>query len=134
MINKIKKLFENQAVKNIALGLSVIIYIIIIPFLINSLFKMEAPWEWLVAEWSAGDALSFYGILVSAFITMYGVYLTISFSFKQFREEQRSQILPYLSIHYYCTVHRPYDIFSSNQTSESWDDEIDSNVKFGEYL
>jgi|GEM_PF-2744583 len=45
--------------------LIVILVIVIIPLLINLSFKYSIGIEWLAAEWSAGDALGFYGSVLS---------------------------------------------------------------------
>ena len=36
-----------------------------VPFVINILFKINATTDILVAEWSAGDALGYYGAILS---------------------------------------------------------------------
>ena len=36
-----------------------------VPFVINILFKINATTDILVAEWSAGDALRYYGAILS---------------------------------------------------------------------
>jgi len=43
--------------------------LLVIPFTINSIFKFHS-WNWLSAEWSAGDFLSFYGTVLSFLGTM----------------------------------------------------------------
>ena len=45
--------------------LCLIIIIVFIPFIINILFKLELNIWWLESEWSAGEALNFYGIILS---------------------------------------------------------------------
>lgn len=54
-----KKLFKPLAIVIISL------IIIMIPIIINILFKFDFNIWWLQGEWSAGDALSFYGCLLS---------------------------------------------------------------------
>lgn len=52
--------------------------IFIIPLIINILFKYNFGITIFQSEWDAGDALSFYGALLSGIITMIGVILTIN--------------------------------------------------------
>lgn len=54
-----KKLFKSLTIVIISL------IIIMIPIIINILFKFDFNIWWLQSEWSAGDALSFYGGLLS---------------------------------------------------------------------
>lgn len=52
------------------------VFIIIIPVIINVLFKFESPCSFLVAEWKAGDVLGFYGTLLASVTTIIGVYIS----------------------------------------------------------
>ena len=73
-----------------------IVGLIVIPVLINVVFKMDFGIEILQAEWDAGDALSFYGVLLAAFLAVYGVYLSIDYSNRNYRDDLRNQVLPFL--------------------------------------
>ncbi len=53
----------------ISLLLIVLVIIVVIPFIINCLFKLVSPCNLLIAEWDAGDALIFYGAVLSFFST-----------------------------------------------------------------
>ena len=57
-----------------------LIGIILIPLLIHIAFKIESPLSVLEAEWTAGDVLAFYGVLVGSIATVWGVYLSIEYS------------------------------------------------------
>lgn len=48
------------------------------PFIINSLFKLETSNKFLVAEWSAGDMLSYYGSVLVGLATVYLSYVAIT--------------------------------------------------------
>jgi hypothetical protein len=74
-----------------------IIFAVGIPFLINLAFKVNAPML-LVAEWSAGDVLSFYGSLVASVATIIGVYLSIDYAQRNYREDEKNRIKPYLAL------------------------------------
>jgi len=74
------------------------IFLFIIPVAINCLFKIKAPIELLAAEWEAGDALSFYSTLLASVATIIGVYLSIVYAQKNYREDERNRIKPYLAL------------------------------------
>ena len=48
----------------------ILLLLIGIPFVINILFKINATTDIFVAEWSAGDALGYYGAILSFFGTV----------------------------------------------------------------
>ena len=75
-----------------------IITLFVIPLCIHILFKMQAPLPFLVAEWSAGDILAFYGVLVGAAATVAGVYISIHASQENYREDVRNRSLPYITV------------------------------------
>lgn len=51
--------------KTVVICLVIIIVLIVIPFFINVLFKVDTNIRLLQAEWSAGDALGYYGSVLS---------------------------------------------------------------------
>lgn len=75
-----------------------IITLFVIPLCIHVLFKMQAPISFLVAEWSAGDILAFYGVLVGAAATVAGVYISIHASQENYHEDVRNRSLPYITV------------------------------------
>lgn len=70
-----------------------LILIIVGPLAINWLFKQKAPIEVLVAEWDASAALGYYGAVIGAAIAVYGVFLTIRYSQKNYKEDVRNRTL-----------------------------------------
>ena len=72
-----------------------VVGLVVVPLLINFLFKMDFGIELLRAEWDAGDALSFYGGLLAALLAVYGVYLSIDYSKRIYRDDLRNQVLPF---------------------------------------
>lgn len=87
--------------KSISIFITIIIAIIFlfaIPLAINWLFKVEAPFELLVAEWDSGDALSFYSALLASVSTIIGVYLSILYAQKNYREDERNRNKPYFAL------------------------------------
>ena len=75
-----------------------IIGLIVIPVLINVVFKIDFGIEFLRAEWDAGDALSFYGVLLAAFLAVYGVYLSIDYSNRNYTDDLKNQVLPFFAV------------------------------------
>lgn len=59
------------------LMLCVFVVLIIIPLLINILYKINIGIWLLQSEWNAGELLSFYGAILSAIGTVLGVFYTI---------------------------------------------------------
>lgn len=77
---------------------SFIVFVVLIPLIINKLFKINSPIEILRAEWDASAALSFYGTLLAAAVAVYGVYLTIQYSQSNYKEDVRNRVLPFIVI------------------------------------
>lgn len=72
-------------VLSICIGV-IVLTVFIIPFLINYAFKVDCPIELFRTEWNAGDALSFYGVIIASVFTIIGVYMTIQYSQKSYKE------------------------------------------------
>jgi hypothetical protein len=72
--------------------------LIIIPLCINLFFKISAPADFLVSEWTAGDALTFYGVLLGAGLAVWGVFLSIQYAQRNYREDVRNRVLPFFAI------------------------------------
>lgn len=65
------------------------------PILINELYKNENGY---LTMWEAKDMLSYFGMIIAASIGVAGVYFTICVSNKNYREDARKRILPYIAI------------------------------------
>jgi hypothetical protein len=70
--------------------------VIIIPAIINLLFKWHTNSAILWAEWDAGDVLTFYGEVLAAIATIVVVVLTINFTVNNQRIERKLSIKPHL--------------------------------------
>ncbi len=70
----------------------------IVPLLINVLFKYDFGIEYIRAEWTAGDALSFYGAIVASLSTVLGVFFTVKYSNEKYRNDIRNKVLPFFTI------------------------------------
>ena len=75
-----------------------LMFIFLIPLAINVAFKQKAPCSFWVAEWGAGDALSFYGTLLASVATIIGVYISIQYAQKSYRDDVRNQVLPFFAV------------------------------------
>lgn len=71
--------------------LAFIVAFIILPFFINLAFKSTSSLDFLVAQWNAGDALTFYGTVVGAFVTVIALITTIVFTNEQNRKSELFQ-------------------------------------------
>lgn len=91
MIDQLKKRW-------LALLLWGALLLIVIPVAINYAFKMPAFCELLVAEWTSGDALSFYGVLVGVFAAVWGIYLNIEAAQENYRDDIRNRVLPFIAL------------------------------------
>lgn len=68
-MQKFLKYIKNHIILLICLVLSILIVTMGIPFLINYSFKTTALTSIFIAEWDAGDALVYYGAMLSFFST-----------------------------------------------------------------
>lgn len=75
-----------------------ILLLVVLPLAINYTFKMPVFCELLVAEWTAGDALSFYGVLVGVFAAVWGIYLSIEATQDNYRDDIRNRVLPFIAL------------------------------------
>lgn len=65
-----------------------------VPVIINELYKTNIGYLTL---WGADDILSFYGTILGAMGGILGVFLTVRYSIKQYQEDARQRIMPFIS-------------------------------------
>ena len=109
---------------------------VVIPFIINCLFKFDWNNEFLRVEWGAGDALSFYGSIIASFSTIIGIFLTIRYSQENYKEDVRNRVLPFISFDE-LTVESKFYVFESFSKAQSRDDESrdeSEHIKYREYI
>ena len=94
---------------NITKGIIVASFMIIVgPIIIHFLFKQQGP-QWLKAEWGAGDAISYYGVLLASVITIYGLFLTFKDNRRGIEEQSRLDKLPFIGMNTFDVSYRiPY--------------------------
>ena len=77
---------------------SVLLVIVVVgPILINICYKFSGP-DWIISEWSAGDMLQYYGMILTALIAIGGVFLTFQDNRKGIKEQSRLDKLPFFSL------------------------------------
>lgn len=69
--------------------------VIVIPVIINELYKKG---EGYVTLWSAADVLSYYGMILAAVGAAAGVFFSLKHSQKQYEEDTRKRVLPYIAV------------------------------------
>lgn len=77
--------------------LAVIVLGIIIggPIIINEFYRNNSGY---MTIWGAADVLTYYGAIIAASGAAIGVYCSIRYSHKQYREDKRRDVLPYFAI------------------------------------
>ena len=64
------------------------------PYVINECYKAGG----YITMWNAADVLSYYGTVIAAVIGIIGVYLTVYISNKNYRDDARSRVLPFIAV------------------------------------
>lgn len=64
------------------------------PYIINECYKTGG----YIRNWKAADVLAYYGTIIGAVISIVGVYLTVYISNKNYRDDVRSRVLPFIAI------------------------------------
>ncbi len=115
--------------------LLVITCFIIVPLLINIMFKYDFGICILQAEWEAGDALAFYGVILAAILAVYGVYMTIGVSNNNYKDNLRNNVLPFFSVYNLKTKSRKNMLFVglNGNNDKSDDKETQMDTGYHEY-
>lgn len=123
-----------QFIKKHALIISTLalLFVLGIPVLINCLFKLHPSIDFFSAEWDAGDALGFYGTLLGAVATVGGVFLSIQYAQKNYREDERNRQLPFFALTY-MRPNSNYSPFQSLPTEQESKTEISNDeIRYSE--
>ena len=93
------------------------IFIVAIPLGINSLFKLTSPLNIFIAEWGAGDALAFYGVMLASATTIIGVYISIEHAQRNYRIDEVNRVKPYFALTHYRSQSKlnPSALFNSGE-------------------
>lgn len=111
------------------------IFIVAIPFGINSLFKLTSPLNIFIAEWGAGDALAFYGVMLASATAIIGVYISIGYAQRNYRIDEANRVKPYLALTHYKS-HSKANLFSNlapGQTGKSIEEQDQGASTYEEY-
>ena len=115
--------------------LAFIIFIVAIPLGINSLFKLTSPLDIFVAEWEAGDALAFYGVMLASATTIIGVYISIEYAQRNYRVDEANRVKPYLALTHYKS-HSKINLLSGlnlGQLNGNVDEQSQDTFAYKEY-
>lgn len=115
--------------------LAFIIFIVAIPLGINSLFKLTSPLDIFVAEWEAGDALAFYGVMLASATTIIGVYISIEYAQRNYRVDEANRVKPYLALTHYKS-HSKINLLSGlnlGQLNGNVDEQSQDTFAYEEY-
>ena len=77
--------------------LFVILIFLMGAIIIHLLYKFSGP-SWVTSEWSAGDALAYYGAVLASVITIFGFYLTFKDNRTGIKEQSRLDKLPFMTM------------------------------------
>mgnify|MGYP001150633379 FL=1 len=111
------------------------IFIVAIPFGINSLFKLTSPLNIFIAEWGAGDALAFYGVMLASATTIIGVYISTEYAQRNYRIDEANRVKPYFALTHYKS-HSKANLFSNlapGQTEKSIGEQDQDTSAYEEY-
>lgn len=66
-----------------------------VPIIINECYKTNSGY---MTIWGAADALAYYGAIIASVGAAVGIYVSIKYSHKQYREDKRRDVLPYFAV------------------------------------
>ena len=75
-------------------SLASLVLIIGVPIIINEIYKLDRGY---ITIWGAPEVLSYYGTILAAVGGILGVFFTVKYSQRQYREDARQQIMPFIS-------------------------------------
>lgn len=88
-----------------------------------------------IAEWGAGDALAFYGVMLASATTIIGVYISIEYAQRNYRIDEANRVKPYLALTHYKS-HSKTNLFSGfapSQTGKSIGEQDQGTSAYEEY-
>lgn len=111
------------------------IFIVAIPFGINSLFKLTSPLNIFIAEWGAGDALAFYGVMLASATTIIGVYISIEYAQRNYRIDELNRVKPYFALTPCSSQSKlnPSALFNSGGVETNTDEKNQNVFTYEEY-
>lgn len=89
---------HNHSGYRLCLLIAFFLFVIIIPLAINWAYRQPALFDCFAVDWNVEDALAFYGTILAAIATVFGVYLSILYAQENYRKDERNRIAPYLAL------------------------------------
>ena len=87
---------KKSYIKWFIIGLcAIIVFVVGVPIIINESYKANSGY---VTLWTAADLLSYYGAIIASLGAAIGVFASLRYSHKQYREDKRRDVLPYFAI------------------------------------
>lgn len=126
-MEELKKIWQKYKKGIIVFGL---ITIVIVPFIIHVTYKIPALCTFFIAEWSPGDMLGFYGAILGGTCTVIGVFLSIQYAQKNYRDDLEHKVLPYIALTTLETENN-VDFF---HLVEKLEDKQEEDIKYKEYI
>ena len=109
-----------------------IIFVIVVPFLIHCVFKLQTPIAFFIAEWSAGDVLGFYGVLLASGLAVYGVFLSIQYAQGNYQIDMRNRVLPYIAVETYKVKSKSSLFLDESENKQETNDEFYAEFKLND--
>ena len=78
--------------------ITVFLLIIVVPIAINILYKIELESRFFATEWSSGEMLNYFGILLAALFALIGIHYTIQDGKERDKEQFRLSSLPRIAL------------------------------------
>lgn len=89
---------KKSFIRIIILIVALFVFLLIIPWLLNIAYKFNFGIWSIESEWTAGDAIAFYGSILSGGFTLLGVVLTILYEAKERRKDETIKYKPILEV------------------------------------
>lgn len=89
---------KKRFIRIIILIVVLFVLLLIIPWLLNIAYKFDFGIWSIESEWTAGDAIAFYGSVLSGVFTLLGVVLTILYEAKERRNDETIKYKPILEV------------------------------------
>ncbi len=109
----------------------ILLFLFVIPLIINYSFKLKTKINFFIIEWNAGDALTFYGSIIGSIISILGVFLSIKYAQQNYLQDTLNKVLPYLSLE--ILEKKLIDPFSESIYSKIYNTAKSESVKKQEY-
>ncbi|MBE6845184.1 MAG: hypothetical protein E7508_05635 [Ruminococcus sp.] len=94
---------------------TLLLILVIIPIIINELYKIGKGYT---TVWSGADMLSYYGSIVASVGGILGVFFSIKYAQKEYKEDSRQRIMPFIATEY-LSAYEHIDNFFKKENGQS---------------